>query len=62
MAILLNLVKKKLAQNWQIVSQLPIKQNHNDYLKTKIDTAFQFQQVDENHLLNTSRITRLRPG
>ena len=28
------------------------KTNHNDYLKTKIDTAFQFQQVDENHLLN----------
>ena len=26
--------------------------NHNDYLKTKIDTAFHFQQVDENHLLN----------
>ena len=28
------------------------KTNHNDYLKTKIDTAFHFQQVDENHLLN----------
>ena len=28
------------------------KRNHNDYLKTKIDTAFQFQQLDENHLLN----------
>ena len=28
------------------------KTNHNDYLKTKIDTAFQFKQVDENHLLN----------
>ena len=28
------------------------KTNHNDYLKTKIDNAFQFQQVDENHLLN----------
>ena len=28
------------------------KTNHNDYLKTKIDTAFQFKQVDEKHLLN----------
>ena len=28
------------------------KTNHNDYLKTKIDTTFHFQQVDENHLLN----------
>ena len=27
--------------------------NHNDYLKTKIDTAFHFQQVNENHLRNT---------
>ena len=26
------------------------KTNHNDYLKTKIDTAFQFQQVDENDI------------
>ena len=28
------------------------KTNHNDYLKTKTDTAFHFQKVDENHLLN----------
>ena len=28
------------------------KTNHNDYLKTKIDTVFQFQQVDENDILN----------
>ena len=26
--------------------------NHNDYLKTEIDTVFQFQQVDENDILN----------
>ena len=28
------------------------KTNHNDYLKTEIDTVFQFQQVDENDILN----------
>ena len=27
------------------------KTNHNDYLKTEIDTVFQFQQVDENDIL-----------
>ena len=36
----------KLANNITVTN----KTNHNDYLKTKIDTAF--QQVDENHLLN----------
>ena len=28
------------------------KTSHNDYLKTEIDTVFQFQQVDENDILN----------
>ena len=28
------------------------KTNHNDYLKTEIDTVFQFQQVDETDILN----------
>ena len=33
------------------------KTNHNDYLKTEIDTVFQFQQVDENDILKVSLIT-----
>ena len=41
-------IGQKLANSITVTN----KTNHNDYLKTKIDTAFQFQQVDENHLLN----------
>ena len=41
-------IGQKLANSITVTNET----NHNDYLKTKIDTAFQFQQVDENHLLN----------
>ena len=38
-------------KHWKIVSQLPIKQTIMN-IKKKIDTVFQFQQVDENDIFN----------
>ena len=42
-------IGRKLAANSITVTNKTI---HNDYEKTKIDTVFQFQQVDENDRLN----------
>ena len=41
-------IGQKLANSITVTN----KTNHNDYLKTEIDTVFQFQQVDENDILN----------
>ena len=41
-------IGQKLANSITVTN----KTNHNDYLKTEIATVFQFQQVDENDILN----------
>ena len=51
----INKIIRKTANNNSIHNDLNVREektNHNDYLKTEIDTVFQFQQVDENDILN----------